>query len=315
MAPGGTGPGPRGPGGETSVVAPLQSAVRGRIARMLRRLAAATACSVLAVVLGDWLSKRFAGPGVAAGEGREWDAACLAGKDEAKEENKARKLLVIYGASGPTGKELMRLALEAGYSVRAFVRDPKKLGFKPGFKAPERLEVFKGDLTDLPAVRNAVAGAFAVVSVAGSKPEWMPGPMTAAVPAMVAGCRKYGVKKLIVQTGALSSVPGERWGWFTMGNLVRLTLKHQHGFTTMDDNDRVIRYLHDEVRDVRWVISRPPGIEHGDRRGPLAPNTDPFKPTAIRYIDLAEWTLAQVESDAYVGKIPRLYYPPVTSAL
>mmetsp|Transcript_42089 Transcript_42089/g.120047 ORF Transcript_42089/g.120047 Transcript_42089/m.120047 type:complete len:84 (-) Transcript_42089:74-325(-) len=83
----------------------------------------------------------------------------------------------------------------------------------------------------------------------------------------------------------------------------------------MDDNDQVIRYLRQEVRDVRWVVSRPPGIEHGERRGQLCPCSDPFVPTAIRYIDLAEWTLAQVESEQYTGKMPRLYYPPVRSAL
>lgn len=219
--------------------------------------------------------------------------------------------MVVFGATGGTGLALVQLALEKGYAVRAFVRNSfslaRELGDLAGHAA---LEVTVSNLTDLAAVEAAVAGARAVICLAGAKPETAPGPLGEAVPAMVAGCRKYGVRKLIVQTCAMSIMPGERVGWLTQGTLIRTIVKWQLGSTVIDDNDRVIQFLHRETRDLDWVISRPAGLMDGERLGPLAPSLDQFRAATVRYIDVADWTLLQVESDAYVGKMPRLYYPP-----
>ena len=38
--------------------------------------------------------------------------------------------LVIFGASGKTGSELVKQALEKGHSVTAFVRDPSRISSK-----------------------------------------------------------------------------------------------------------------------------------------------------------------------------------------
>eukprot|EP00439_Symbiodinium_sp_Y106_P078081 s177_g16.t3 len=70
-------------------------------------------------------------------------------------------------------------------------------------------------------------------------------------------------------------------------------------------------YLYQQVRDVPWVVARPVWLEEGERRAALVPNLDAFQASCIRYADLANWLLDQVDSDAYVGKMPRLQYGPV----
>ena len=65
--------------------------------------------------------------------------------------------LAVFGATGRTGKPLVEQALNAGYEVTAFVRDPSKLATKH-----ERLTVVQGDATDAVAVERVVHVADAV---------------------------------------------------------------------------------------------------------------------------------------------------------
>merc|ERR1719277_135862 len=120
--------------------------------------------------------------------------------------------------------------------------------------------------------------------------------MADAVPAMVEGCRKHGVPKLVFQSCSLAIAPGERAGWFSQITMVRTIVRWQLGSTVVDDNEAVMQYLSQEVHDVDWVVTRPAGLVDGDSLGPVVPCLDPFKKTTVRYVDVADWTLAQVES-------------------
>src|SRR5688572_8307075 len=76
--------------------------------------------------------------------------------------------LLIIGATGGTGRELVDQALEGGHSVTAFARDPSPLGEREG------LELVAGDVLDPAAVERAVAGHDAVLCTIG-KPATSPG--------------------------------------------------------------------------------------------------------------------------------------------
>ena len=66
--------------------------------------------------------------------------------------------MVIFGASGKTGKLLIDMALEAGHEVRAYVRRP--LSVQPENK---NLSVVVGALSDTEKIRIVVAGADACI--------------------------------------------------------------------------------------------------------------------------------------------------------
>lgn len=72
--------------------------------------------------------------------------------------------LLIFGASGHTGRQLVAQGLEKGYSITAFVRNPKSFP-----NANKHLVVFTGDVSNDQQILQAVSGQDAVISVLGVK--------------------------------------------------------------------------------------------------------------------------------------------------
>jgi putative NADH-flavin reductase len=70
--------------------------------------------------------------------------------------------LLVLGATGGTGLEVIRLAKERGHAVTALVRNPEKLA-----RFDSRIGVIKGDLLSRSELEAAVQGQDAVLSAFG----------------------------------------------------------------------------------------------------------------------------------------------------
>jgi putative NADH-flavin reductase len=70
--------------------------------------------------------------------------------------------LLLLGATGHTGRELLDIALAHGHDVTVLVRSPEKLG-------PTRARVVQGDVLDANALARAMAGQDAVLSALGPR--------------------------------------------------------------------------------------------------------------------------------------------------
>ncbi|WP_461030887.1 NAD(P)H-binding protein, partial [Streptomyces sparsus] len=68
--------------------------------------------------------------------------------------------ITVFGATGGTGRQLVRQALDAGHEVTAVVRDPARLGVDPR----PSLEVRTADLAAPEPLVSAVRGRDAVLS-------------------------------------------------------------------------------------------------------------------------------------------------------
>jgi len=77
--------------------------------------------------------------------------------------------LAVFGATGPTGKEIVAQALDRAYEVTAFARRPEAV------PARERLRMVSGDaVRDPAAVAEAVRGQDAVLSALGVRSSFFP---------------------------------------------------------------------------------------------------------------------------------------------
>ncbi len=113
--------------------------------------------------------------------------------------------VTVFGATGNIGQLVLRRLLDDGHEVTAFVRSPAKLGM-----AAAAVAVVSADLTDDDAIREAVAGADAVVSALGPPidPFVRGTPLTDGTRRIVAAMHAEEVRRLVAL--ATVSVPDPR---------------------------------------------------------------------------------------------------------
>ena len=218
------------------------------------------------------------------------------------------KLYVVFGATGNTGKRVVPLLLAAGHSVRAFARSPGKLQV-----SHDRLQVVQGDVGDAEAVRAAIKGAQAVISLVGGPlgdKSFHGGVLPPFIKAVHVGMREHGVKRLLVQTGAASVVRGEKFN-FLKHVLVRQIdgrKRGDHGCHV--DNDEAIRYLETSGGDIEWMVTRPPLIVAKPSEGKKVVALDVMPwPPVVTFEDLAAYTVSLVGDDKAVKTAQYCGYP------
>jgi putative NADH-flavin reductase len=69
------------------------------------------------------------------------------------------KQILLFGATGRTGKQVLKYALDKGYKVTVLARNPEKIT-----DLSENLTIIKGLPTDIDDVRNAIKNCDSVIS-------------------------------------------------------------------------------------------------------------------------------------------------------
>lgn len=102
--------------------------------------------------------------------------------------------LLILGASGLTGHQLVKQALEKSHQVTAIVRDPAKLNV-----SHQNLTVVTGDVLDEQALTNSLRGKDAVLSALGKGKSFKSSDlMTKSVTNLIYGMKTTNVSRLIL---------------------------------------------------------------------------------------------------------------------
>ena len=203
--------------------------------------------------------------------------------------------IVIFGAAGRTGRNIVEQAVSRGHAVTAFVH-------KRTFSFSEVVRIINGDVLNPADIEKAVASQDAVLSALGrgSSPRPVTFPGTKNI---VDAMDKAGVHRLIVESafGAGESakeisIPDRL---FVRGLVLRSSFK---------DKDLMEACV--EKSDLRWTIVRPPRLTDGPRRGSYrAGERIPLNiASGISRADVADFMLSQVEGGEYIGKKPSLAY-------
>ena len=206
--------------------------------------------------------------------------------------------ILIFGASGKTGRELVSQGLEKEHTVTAFVRDPAKLKIQH-----QNLKVHQGNVADYQSVYDAVKNQDAVLSALGtSKPLRKDPAFVKGIQNIVDAMQKQNVKRIIYE-----SYMGVRENREELGITTRIM-----AFIVKNEvEEHEINEADIQKSNLEWTIVRAPLLTKGRftgkyRDGERILPKSPF--AAISRADVADFMLRELEERRYVWRKPRIMH-------
>lgn len=204
--------------------------------------------------------------------------------------------ILVIGATGGTGRQLVAQALERGHDVTAFVRSPRKLRIEH-----PRLAVATGDVLDPASIEAAVRGQDSVVCALGHKRWFYPTRiLSEGTRNVVQAMESYGVRRLVVETSLSVGDSFGRMGLYYTLFTIPVILPWY--FWDKLRQERVVR-----ASRLDWTIVRPGSLTNGRRRGVVrhGPRVGSFLWTVrISRADVAAFMLDQLTDDGYLRAAP-----------
>jgi putative NADH-flavin reductase len=208
--------------------------------------------------------------------------------------------LVIFGATGGTGKQLVERALAAGHDVTAAARRPEAIETKH-----DKLRVVKADVLDPAQVADAIAGAEVVLSAIGPANNKKPGTlMSEGTRHMLAGCQQHGVRKFVFESGLMV---GDGRGLGPFAKMAVGTFRWLNKALTAEK-----RIAEAAIREsgLDWVIVRPGNLDHSPPTGKYKTGVDlrinPAK--KLSHSDVAAFMLTAAGDPALVHTVQDIGY-------
>ena len=206
--------------------------------------------------------------------------------------------VVVIGATGGTGRQLVEQALARGHEVTAFVRTPAKLR-----TAHPSLRVVAGNVLDRDSVNEAVRGSEGVLCALGHKRWFYPNRILSdGTRNVVEAMRAAGVRRLVCETalgvGDSFGRLGLYYTLFTVPFILPLYWIDKHR------QERVVR-----ESGLDWVLVRPASLTNGPLRTELRIGRDAGSWILTRRVSrasVASFMLDQLTSDAWLHAAPGL---------
>jgi putative NADH-flavin reductase len=205
--------------------------------------------------------------------------------------------VLIFGATGGTGRHLVSQGLEQGRQVTAFVRDPSTLTTKH-----PALTIVKGHLSDRSSIANALTGVDAVISVLGNdtrKALFKPSNIISqSLPNIISAMQQGSVERLLFVTSF-----GVSAKMFWPEKLLLRTLL-RNLFTDLPVQEQLIT-----ESGLHWTIVRPARLTDGPKTGECRSGDLYIHPfTSISRADVAAFLLKEVVSSEYRRKVVTISY-------
>lgn len=206
--------------------------------------------------------------------------------------------LIVLGANGGVGREIVRQALGRGHDVIAAVRTLHEIVF------PEGARVIQCDVFDAPAVHNAIAGQEAVFCAVGTRTSGPISLYSAAAHNIVAGMRAAGVRRLLFLSNF--GVLNERGHGLRQAMLLFLIKRALS--STIKDHRAALDAI--AACDIDWTAVRPMALSDRPLTGRyrLALDGLPEKGAEIGRADVAHLMLEAVEQNILLRRAPAIAY-------
>ena len=207
--------------------------------------------------------------------------------------------LLLFGATGQTGQELLRQAIARHHVVTAFVRQPDKLGV-----AEPAVRIVQGNITDIAALARVIPGHDAVVSTLGVGTPLKHDPdVIAGLQHIIHAMEQHRVRRLIY----LSFI-GVRESRGAVGFLLRFVapIPLRHEIADHEAKEALVK-----ASCLDWTIVRPPKLTSGPRTGRYRSGEaiSTWKPLPLlSRADVADFILAELAQPKNVGQAVRLLH-------
>jgi len=195
--------------------------------------------------------------------------------------------IIVFGATGGTGKLVVEQALEAGHHVTVVVRNPGAFTIQH-----QQLEVIKGDVFHAHTFENAMKDKDTVVSCLGIQKREPTTVYSEGVSNIVNTMQKSGVKRIICLSAAAVVVPpkGTFMTKFIAKNILQRIFKYS--FADMLLMEKMLPNT-----NLNWTIIRPPRLLSTKPKGKyrVTINEPIDNPNQITRSDLAEYIVTHLD--------------------
>ncbi|KAG2175851.1 hypothetical protein INT44_000329 [Umbelopsis vinacea] len=207
--------------------------------------------------------------------------------------------LLIFGATGPTGVEIIRKALSDDHQVNVMVRSPDKI--HDDIKG--KVSVFHGELTDESTMLSSMDGVHAVISalgpLVGSHPTDLP--ITNGYRLMMDCMRQKGIRRLLaLSTPSVVDEANDRWSYWTALGPYGAKIFY-NSYNDIIATGKLIR----EQDDIDWTLYRVAHLQSSDcKTTKLNVNyAGDASPLTYRK-DIAKFCINEVVANNWIHKLP-----------
>ena len=199
--------------------------------------------------------------------------------------------LVLFGATGHTGKHILEEALKAGHEVTVLSRHPDKLQ-----RHHEQLRIVTGDALKEEDVFNAVNGQDAVVSAISEGPDIQHKTQSTAIGNMIKAMDRAGVQRIICM-GAIGILQ------YNDKELIRDQSFYDPLYLPISYEHSAVNKLLQSSR-LKWTQVCPPTILDAPSDGKFAVKAD-YPPTKIAEVNAGNiglFMMRELEQNEFIGK-------------
>jgi len=198
--------------------------------------------------------------------------------------------LVVFGATGKTGSEIVKQSLAQGHEVTAFVRDPSKMVVEN-----DRLQLITGDVFDFAAVTEAVQGQEAVICSLGSTSLGKTTIRSEGTANIIKAMDENHIKRLLV-VSAMGI--GESWSTLSSANKLFFNTVLRNTRKDHEKQEALVK-----ASSLDWTIVRPSGLTDT----PMTGNYDVgeaivAQSSRIARADVAHFIVKELDDNAFVCK-------------
>src|SRR5579863_1862520 len=210
------------------------------------------------------------------------------------------KKIIVFGATGRTGKLVVEQALQAGYQVTVVIRQPDAFAVRH-----QNLAIIKGDIFQPATFENAFSGKDAVVSCLGSKATQRTTVYSQGVSNIATGMLKAGLNRIICISAGAVIVPSKSSliMQFVIRNILQRILKHMY-------SDMLVMERLLSESSLNWTVIRPPRLTNSKYTGKYRSTINEHlnNPSKISRADLADYIVGHLTDEKTFSCIVEISY-------